>query len=62
MWVLILVVMEYGLRLFINNPNNSKNSVLILVVMEYGLRRVVAGVADLILVLILVVMEYGLRL
>ena len=35
--VLILVVMEYGLRLFISTDPNLKG-VLILVVMEYGLR------------------------
>ena len=62
--VLILVVMEYGLRrthslrLCLNTGN-----VLILVVMEYGLRHVASQhkQKDLV-VLILVVMEYGLRL
>ena len=37
-WVLILVVMEYGLRQSKGGSQGS-NKVLILVVMEYGLRR-----------------------
>ena len=37
MKVLILVVMEYGLRLW-RYGKNTKSVVLILVVMEYGLR------------------------
>ena len=38
--VLILVVMEYGLRQMSERiAENEKNDVLILVVMEYGLRQ-----------------------
>ena len=60
--VLILVVMEYGLRLMIKTDGSFKN-VLILVVMEYGLRpKNSAKVESWFKVLILVVMEYGLRL
>ena len=60
--VLILVVMEYGLRQLISRAKVIRCSVLILVVMEYGLRRIreFDGKFDYD-VLILVVMEYGLR-
>ena len=45
--VLILVVMEYGLRLLlINIFQTFKNIVLILVVMEYGLRHVIKDFKD----------------
>ena len=37
--VLILVVMEYGLRQVYSQEYYESSSVLILVVMEYGLRR-----------------------
>ena len=59
--VLILVVMEYGLRRKQVEQGIRWFTVLILVVMEYGLRltKVIAG--DYKKVLILVVMEYGLR-
>ena len=38
--VLILVLMEYGLRAELNIFNHRKLSVLILVLMEYGLRGI----------------------
>ena len=62
--VLILVVLEYGLRLQFNMVNGSVYRVLILVVMEYGLRLLPLLLLYILLsanVLILVVMEYGLR-
>ena len=65
MIVLILVLMEYGLRGLGKNAGSSVSLlVLILVLMEYGLRAL-AGVrsrcTDAGGVLILVLMEYGLR-
>ena len=61
--VLILVLMEYGLRRAIGENLRTMEEVLILVLMEYGLRQfnVVSGnrAEE---VLILVLMEYGLRL
>ena len=61
--VLILVVMEYGLRPILSWRIAKKSLVLILVVMEYGLRRCKQPSEREINreVLILVVMEYGLR-
>ena len=59
--VLILVVMEYGLR-HGQKPFTSCFLVLILVVMEYGLRLTTWRTGWPSKVLILVVMEYGLRL
>ena len=62
--VLILVLMEYGLRGGDNLLNQEKSrKVLILVLMEYGLRAPVEGEIWRInpSVLILVLMEYGLR-
>ena len=60
--VLILVVMEYGLRRLAEvTQTKDGGTVLILVVMEYGLRLwnyLSVGVKT--QVLILVVMEYGL--
>ena len=58
--VLILVVMEDGLRLIIGIVKPLL-SVLILVVMEDGLRRTEGAGETAISVLILVVMEDGLR-
>ena len=59
--VLILVVMEYGLRQAFPCCCGAL-CVLILVVMEYGLRPARFGdVTRFCFVLILVVMEYGLR-
>ena len=62
--VLILVLMEYGLRLadaqIVRYPSNH---VLILVLMEYGLRLSLQSPPKYVVaVLILVLMEYGLRL
>ncbi len=58
-WVLILVVMEYGLRLAY--LHSKKEFVLILVVMEYGLGFNFKNPLHLHNhVLILVVVEYGL--
>ena len=60
--VLILVVMEDGLRVFCLSNMMLVATVLILVVMEDGLRDLVRWTHCLILfVLILVVMEDGLR-
>ena len=62
--VLILVLMEYGLREIVELLNTAvKRAVLILVLMEYGLRancrfNIYKTKAY---VLILVLMEYGLR-
>ena len=61
--VLILVLMEYGLRLadaqIVRYPSNH---VLILVLMEYGLRLSLQSPPKYVVaVLILVLMEYGLR-
>ena len=60
-FVLILVVMEYGLRHKAELSTTQMECVLILVVMEYGLRLWKCHPADGQIVLILVVMEYGLR-
>ena len=60
--VLILVVMEYGLRPMGKRTPMMLISVLILVVMEYGLRlKPQVKALNQQAVLILVVMEYGLR-
>ena len=61
--VLILVLMEYGLRGFKNKYNDKVLGVLILVLMEYGLRedKRVLSLTSEAEVLILVLMEYGLR-
>ena len=61
--VLILVLMEYGLRVrYVQRPHHTP-SVLILVLMEYGLRvpLLAAPMLPFLGVLILVLMEYGLR-
>ena len=61
--VLILVLMEYGLRRRLWILLAILNYVLILVLMEYGLRLVCKDVIGRdVVVLILVLMEYGLRL
>ena len=61
--VLILVLMEYGLREVVKTTSTYDNSVvLILVLMEYGLRVLTTHDPSLAPdVLILVLMEYGLR-
>ena len=59
--VLILVLMEYGLRLIKARFVYRLGRVLILVLMEYGLRRKHQYRRIGFSVLILVLMEYGLR-
>ena len=60
--VLILILLEYGLRLKIPVSIDVKNSVLILILLEYGLRRVETGTRNKMHnVLILILLEYGLR-
>ena len=59
--VLILVLMEYGLRQYMPLFNELEVNVLILVLMEYGLRLLENLFKPLFIVLILVLMEYGLR-
>ena len=60
--VLILVLMEYGLRARRHTLNYRTTLVLILVLMEYGLRApIISDSEQWGIVLILVLMEYGLR-
>ena len=61
--VLILVLMEYGLRGPKSRLCRVCSGVLILVLMEYGLRDFLYGILGNRVrnVLILVLMEYGLR-
>ena len=61
--VLILVLMEYGLRVYRWKTVERASEVLILVLMEYGLRALFgeSKKSGKEMVLILVLMEYGLR-
>ena len=62
--VLILILLEYGLRQWVYVHNDTPRSVLILILLEYGLRRLVRvrNRFLLFIVLILILLEYGLRL
>ena len=62
-WVLILILLEYGLRQYQHLNKKMNKEVLILILLEYGLRPS-ANVRKITvaLVLILILLEYGLRL
>ena len=62
-WVLILILLEYGLRPALELQNEyDLVVVLILILLEYGLRHSKkTSLARLLWVLILILLEYGLR-
>ena len=61
--VLILILLEYGLRQQDAVSSATVVAVLILILLEYGLRRGQKGRSVLLrMVLILILLEYGLRL
>ena len=60
--VIILVLLEYGLRLAKACLKGFIRGVLILILLEYGLRRTVLRTTPtFVAVLILILLEYGLR-
>ena len=60
--VLILILLEYGLRQTLQVPAQRALIVLILILLEYGLRREKESAnRKTVLVLILILLEYGLR-
>ena len=61
--VLILILLEYGLRPYFYAHKEDVDNVLILILLEYGLRpsRVPVQRAKTHTVLILILLEYGLR-
>ena len=62
--VLILILLEYGLRQDLDDYKNIITHVLILILLEYGLRQIMKRqqAKELLPVLILILLEYGLRL
>ena len=60
--VLILILLEYGLRHIVTVQIKHSMLVLILILLEYGLRQQDAvSSATVVAVLILILLEYGLR-